>query len=442
MTELQLVSDKEQIRQNISEFNTQARSNHGRALSILRQTTYWIYDEEECVFGPNKFVGYQNMNFETYERALADNNPQFDGNFAKRGIEATLLMGEFYGNGGLHEALLNWGEELLGNEVFDSVDQSKWKFLSLFPSRRFWAFLANPKHYRIVEAVRQLTEDYWTVRDKDVEKGDRVAIWKAKGKDSNRGIVALAEVISSPRILPLPEELKKYVLNEEISAPQRRVRVRYFLTPKLPLWMEGASTDSVLRRLTVSRSTGGSLFKIKLREWIPLMKLAGGWPKSLAAESHSEQDLLFAVSEAIAKNQGGQGFTVDPFIRKTIEEYAVSLGKTHFETDGYKVEIVGKPYDLLCRRGAETLYVEVKGTQTTGDEIILTRNEVEFANRNSGQMVLFIVRNIVVTRTAEGGHRASEGEVVIERNWRPGEAHLIPLTYSYRFAKAVAQRTS
>jgi len=40
-----------------------------------------------------------------------------------------------------------------------------------------------------------------------------------------------------------------------------------------------------------------------------------------------------------------------------------------------------KPYDLYCIRGAEVLHVEVKGTQTSGEDIILTAGEVEFATR-------------------------------------------------------------
>lgn len=50
-------------------------------------------------------------------------------------------------------------------------------------TRQYWAFLANPKVFRIREALRDLTYDSWTTKAADIRKGDRVLIWKAKGLD-------------------------------------------------------------------------------------------------------------------------------------------------------------------------------------------------------------------------------------------------------------------
>jgi len=69
------------------------------------------------------------------------------------------------------------------------------------------------------------------------------------------------------------------------------------------------------------------------------------------------------------------------------------LAKAHIKRDGYHIKLVAKPYDLHCKRADEVLYIEVKGTQTDGEEILLTPNEVAFANSNSQQMALFVARN-------------------------------------------------
>lgn len=45
----------------------------------------------------------------------------------------------------------------------------------------------------------------------------------------------------------------------------------------------------------------------------------------------------------------------------------------------------------------DLLYVEVKGTQTKGEEIILTSGEVDFARRHREQMALFVVHSIKVS---------------------------------------------
>lgn len=61
------------------------------------------------------------------------------------------------------------------------------------------SYLDNPKVYNIEKAIQEQEEDSWTVPRGDVRTGDRAIIWKAKGNDQHRGIVALAEVLTDPR---------------------------------------------------------------------------------------------------------------------------------------------------------------------------------------------------------------------------------------------------
>ena len=59
MVILQFVSDKQDIRQSIKRFNTEALNNKDTARVLLRGTTYFVYDAESKQFGPNKFSAYQ-----------------------------------------------------------------------------------------------------------------------------------------------------------------------------------------------------------------------------------------------------------------------------------------------------------------------------------------------------------------------------------------------
>jgi hypothetical protein len=92
--------------------------------------------------------------------------------------------------------------------------------------------------------------------------------------------------------------------------------------------------------------------------------------KKLAAEIVEESAI-----EALERQQArGQGFQLDKRTRKAIEDYAMDAAKRYFETEGFEVEDRSRtmPFDLVCHRGHEVLYVEVKGTQSEGKEIILT----------------------------------------------------------------------
>ena len=45
-----------------------------------------------------------------------------------------------------------------------------------------------------------------------------------------------------------------------------------------------------------------------------------------------------------------------------------------------------KSYDYTCRKLGETFFIEVKGTQTLGRSVILTKNEVKHVETESRQM--------------------------------------------------------
>ncbi|MFP3715154.1 protein NO VEIN domain-containing protein [Puerhibacterium sp. TATVAM-FAB25] len=118
--------------------------------------------------------------------------------------------------------------------------------------------------------------------------------------------------------------------------------------------------------------------------------------------------------------------------RRAIEERAVRVATDYFESLGFQVADVGafKSYDLDCRRDEEHLYVEVKGTTSGGDAIILTKNEVELHRAAYPNNALAIVRRIDLERSG-GRVVASGGELVVTTPWHLDEAALAPLSYRY-----------
>lgn len=431
---LRLAKTSAEVQSSAREFSSKASAYPDRAFRLLRQTTYWVYDPDEDRFAPAKFVGFAGMTFETYERAMSEENngDKFDGHLTKNAIEHAIGQ-KFNSNSALSEKFSKWAANNFGPRALDDVDASKWQFTTLKPQRNYWAFLANPNEYRIEDAVRDLDEDVWIVKQSKVRAGDRVAIWKAKGRDLHRGVLALGEILTDPEWIEGSPEQKEYWRSTPKVGPQRRVRVRNVRPPQAPQWLE-ADQSGLLGDLSVSRATGGSVFRIEPDQWNRLIALLGGWPTDGGTPQAGGRDEGLISQESHQPIGGGQGFNASPEARRAVELYAEELAKRHFENEGYCVEKYGKPYDLRCSRGAEVLYVEVKGTTTLGEGVLLTRNEVEFARKHSECMVLFVVREIVVT-SKESGPEASAGVAKIWRQWNPDDCHLTPVSFSYALPK-------
>src|SRR5258708_37070976 len=108
------------------------------------------------------------------------------------------------------------------------------------PQQSYWAFSAKPRVYKIEEAIRDRIIDYWTVPHRNVRAGDRAIIWKAKGNSQQRGIIALAEVLTNP--IPSTYPNKDYWIDRNASNEiVDRVVLRFFAPPSLLLVLVEAS---------------------------------------------------------------------------------------------------------------------------------------------------------------------------------------------------------
>ena len=176
-----------------------------------------------------------------------------------------------------------------------------------------------------------------------------------------------------------------------------------------------------------------AVFKIKKADFDLILDKLGADSGS-ASDGHatggmaaSEDD---AVVEALEKSHAkGQGFQLDSKTRKAIEDYAMEAATRHFTSLGYKVEDHSKnhSHDLLCTKKKERLHVEVKGTVTTGDGIILTSGEVKFARNHKGEMGLFILHSIHLS--ADG--KVSDGKQKVIVPWDVDDGKLKPMAFNY-----------
>ena len=239
---------------------------------------------------------------------------------------------------------------------------------------------------------------------------------------------------------------------KRVARPGWKMHLSEFRMASKPLTMDEVQDDQIwIRNWIKSKKTQGSVmapfqpYPLKLRaSQAYLTKLPSGFvsrlPKlkamsnELAGRSTLNPDQ--AISD-LARSQRSssttQGYSVLPAVRIAIESYSMKLARAYFKGEQYKVTTKGKPFDLLCEREGQELYVEVKGTSTVGLEILLTRNEVLFANSHIESMALFVVSKIDVS-TDVLNPIASGGEIVLFDPWKIDNQELEPLGYSYKTA--------
>jgi hypothetical protein len=140
------------------------------------------------------------------------------------------------------------------------------------------------------------------------------------------------------------------------------------------------------------------------------------------------------IAEVNGLRPRGQGFQISSEARIAIERRAMTVAEELLRNEGWKVEDVSATqcFDFLCLREGEVASVEVKGTTGDGDQIILTRAEVEYAKRNRESMVLIVVSGISIVWDSVGNVFAHGGTSVIHRCWSPLDTELQPISYVCR----------
>lgn len=105
-------------------------------------------------------------------------------------------------------------------------------------------------------------------------------------------------------------------------------------------------------------------------------------------------DFMMALDAEALDRPGaaGQGLQMDPAVRKAIEDAAQDRLMNYYRDRGWAVTDTrqNRPYDAVADKGTERTYLEAKGTQSRGDSVIVTRNEVDHARQHAGVCVIGI----------------------------------------------------
>ena len=176
---------------------------------------------------------------------------------------------------------------------------------------RFWALAADPRVYRIDDAVRELRDpDLWTTKGRDLRPGDRVVVWRTSGGGGPRGVVALGEVVGPVREVSDADNPYWRTPDGAVAA---RVPVRYAVPHGLPLLL-GDDGDGPARALSVARARGGTVFNVSADEWAALTDAVGGFEEARReAEEDAEEarvassDLVPTEKEQLVRARRGQG---------------------------------------------------------------------------------------------------------------------------------------
>jgi hypothetical protein len=149
------------------------------------------------------------------------------------------------------------------------------------------------------------------------------------------------------------------------------------------------------------------------------------------------QEVLIAVSEAAGRRapirrRSGQGFGLSTPEKIAVELWAVCLATKHLKSIGYhEIRDVGKThsYDLEVVTPDGIMAVEVKGTTSHGETVVLTANEVRVQRECFPRNALIVVSEIVLTR---GDPPSTAGGVLrYVSPWTIIEADLAPTGFTY-----------
>jgi hypothetical protein len=154
--------------------------------------------------------------------------------------------------------------------------------------------------------------------------------------------------------------------------------------------------------------------------------------------SYSRSNLLNAPNAAVNSEEAATvaqeqaaGFQSNPEIRKVVEQHAMKKAHKALEKRGYGQFVdtsVSNAYDYTCRKSGKAFFVEVKGTQTSGKSVILTKNEVEHIKANPGTCILVVVHSVKMA----GKKVSKAGTADITEKWQLTDGKLTATQYIWK----------
>ena len=193
--------------------------------------------------------------------------------------------------------------------------------------------------------------------------------------------------------------------------------------PKIPRGTGGIGQSNVCYAYEANRA-------LKSASWIQeVFDLVSSYhgPNLLTAPEAEADDEIFNAQEQ------AWGFQSNAEIRRLVEEHAMQKAKEELHNLGFGKFVRTAElecYDYTCERSGALHYVEVKGTQTAGTSVILTRNEVEHAKQHPGNSMFVIVHSIKVCPKGSS-FDASGGTSRVHAPWMLNSDELEPINFRW-----------
>jgi hypothetical protein len=140
-----------------------------------------------------------------------------------------------------------------------------------------------------------------------------------------------------------------------------------------------------------------------------------------------------AKDRAASAQEQSAGFQSNPAIRRAVEAYSMKMALALLNSKGYKNitdTSLSNPYDYTCEKDGQEFFIEVKGTQTAGNTIMLTRNEVENVRKNPKSCVLILVHSVTVS--GKNLIKVSGGTTEVREDWKLRPEELKPTQYVWK----------
>lgn len=158
-------------------------------------------------------------------------------------------------------------------------------------------------------------------------------------------------------------------------------------------------------------------------------------PSAEPREIKVAEEVIDEIAGKVPKRRrySGQGIRGTYKENRAVERRAVDVAIKYFkETSQWEtVEDTGdnESFDLLLTNKNKKLYVEVKGTQSAGEKIFLTKNEVSLQKKAFPNNALAIVSGITLIK---GDEPVADGGILkVISPWEILESHLSAMAFEY-----------
>ena len=168
---------------------------------------------------------------------------------------------------------------------------------------------------------------------------------------------------------------------------------------------------------------------------------SGGAPLDLSALAIEKSVDNRGVTDASPRMKPAafQGRGLSTPEKQAVERHAMQMVAAFLSHEWPSVTDISRTEscDLLCERGTDQLWVEVKGTTGGAGKVLVTRNEVVLARERYPNTALCVVHGIHLS-TDSDSPKAAGGAIIVERPWYPAEERLSATQFEYAVSPADA----